>query len=135
MNKQKRIFLAGLSAAAAGTAAELIGRRAWAGSFGSQNKFPPAPAPSDPAGLPPQNSPAAPFPNPNLDPRLDPKQILQHNDSQIHEDVERLYFLAAELKAEVERTDSQNVLSLSLVQNCEQIEKLARQMKALAKGG
>jgi hypothetical protein len=133
MNKQKRIFLAGLSAAAAGTAAELIGRRAWAGSFGSQNRFPPAP--SDPAGLPPQNSPAAPFPNPNLDPRLDPRQILQHNDSQIHEDVERLYFLAAELKAEVERTDSQNVLSLSLVQKCEQIEKLARQMKGLAKGG
>ena len=83
----------------------------------------------------PQNAPATPLAGPNLDPRIDPKQILEHNDSQIHDSVEKLYFLAAQLKAEVERTNSQNVLSLAMVQKCEQIEKYAKQIKGLAKGG
>lgn len=82
----------------------------------------------------PQNAPATPLAGPNLDPRIDPKQILEHNDSQIHDSVEKLYFLAAQLKAEVERTNSQNVLSLAMVQKCEQIEKYAKQIKGLAKG-
>ena len=131
MNKQKRFFLIGLSSVVAGTVVEWFGAGTWAAS--QQSKFPVPPPPSDPAGASPQNSPASPFPGPNIDPRISTKQILEHNDSQIHEDVEKLYFLAASLKAEVEKTDSQNVLSLSMVQKCEQIEKLAKQMKNLAK--
>jgi hypothetical protein len=125
MNKQKRIFLAGLSSVAAGTVLELIATRTWAQVRST--------APLPPAGVS-QNSPAAPFPAPNIDPRVDPKAILKQNDSQIHDSVEKLYFLAAELRAEVERTDSQNVLSLIMVQKCEQIEKFAKQIKSLAKG-
>jgi hypothetical protein len=125
MNKQKRFFLAGLSSVAAGTVLELIATRTWAQARNGMPLPPPGPT---------QNSPSAPFPSPNIDPRVGPKDILKQNDSQIHDNVERLYFLAAELKAEVEKTDSQNVLSLAMVQKCEQIEKYAKQIKNLAKG-
>jgi hypothetical protein len=129
MNKQKRFFLARLSSVVVGTVAELIAMRTWAGPLGQRRGMPVAPTPSDPDGG--QNAPAG----PNLDPRIDPKQILQHNDSQIHDNIEKLYFLAAELRAEVEKTDSQVILSLAMVQKCEQIEKFAKQIKNLAKGG
>lgn len=131
MNKQKRFFLIGVSYVMFGTVAEWLGASTWGAS--QQSKFPVPPAASDPSAASPQNSPSAPFPGPNIDPRVSSKQILEHNESQIHEDVEKLYFLAASLKAEVEKTDSQNVLSLSMVQKCEQIEKLAKQMKNLTK--
>jgi hypothetical protein len=129
MNKQKRFFLARLSSVVVGTVAELIAIRTWAGPLGQRRGMPVAPTPSDPDSG--QNAPAG----PNLDPRIDPKQILQHNDSQIHDNIEKLYFLAAELRAEVEKTDSQVILSLAMVQKCEQIEKFAKQIKNLAKGG
>jgi hypothetical protein len=64
----------------------------------------------------------------------DPKQILKQNKEQIHDDVEKLYTLASELKDEVERTDSANVLSLTIVGKSEQVEKLAKQIKNLARG-
>jgi hypothetical protein len=135
MNKQKRFFLAGLSCVAVGTVAEFIAGRTWAGALATQRGMPTPPPASDPPSGMPQNAPATPLAGPNLDPRIDPKQILEHNDSQIHDSVEKLYFLAAQLKAEVERTNSQNVLSLAMVQKCEQIEKYAKQIKGLAKGG
>jgi hypothetical protein len=125
MNERKRAFLAGLTVVAAGAVVDLIATQTWA-----QVKTRGLPSPPDPA----QNSPSAPFPSPNIDPRVDPKAILKQNDSQIHDNVEKLYFLAAELKAEVEKTDSQNVLSLGMVQKCEQIERFAKQIKNLAKG-
>jgi hypothetical protein len=135
MNKQKRFFLASLSCVAVGTVAEFMGARAWAGALDRQRPMPTPPPPSDPASGPAQNAPGIPLNGPNLDPRIDPKQVLEHNDSQIHDNVEKLYFLAAQLKAEVEKTNSQNVLSLAMVQKCEQIEKYAKQIKSLAKGG
>jgi hypothetical protein len=136
MNKQKRFFLAGLSCLAVGGAADFIAGRTWAATLIRQRPITPSPpAPSDPVGGLPQNAPGSPLAGPNLDPRIDPKQILEHNDSQIHDNVEKLYFLAAQLKAEVEKTDSQNVLSLAMVHKCEQIEKYAKQIKSLAKGG
>jgi hypothetical protein len=64
----------------------------------------------------------------------DPKQMLKQNQDQIHDDVEKLYALASELKDQVEKTDSANVLSLSIVGKAEQVEKLARQIKNLARG-
>jgi hypothetical protein len=66
--------------------------------------------------------------------RPDPKQMLKQNKDQIHDDVEKLYTLASELKDEVEKTDSANVLSLAMVGKAEQVEKLARQIKNLARG-
>jgi hypothetical protein len=90
------------------------------------------PMPKLPTGVPPgydaHNDPSAGVAKP------DPKQILKQNQDQIHDDVEKLYTLASELKDQVEKTDSANVLSLSMVGKAEQVEKLARQIKNLARG-
>jgi hypothetical protein len=48
--------------------------------------------------------------------------------------VERLYDLASELKAQVEKTDSSKVLSLNLIRKAEEIEKLAHDIKTRSKG-
>lgn len=122
MNKQKRVFLAGAASLAAATIAEMMATRTWA----QASRSPTLPTPPDGSN--------SPFSTPNLDPRMNPKDLLKQNDSQIHDDVERLYYLAADLRAEVEKTNSQNVLSLAMVQKCEQIEKYAKQIKNLAKG-
>ena len=42
--------------------------------------------------------------------------------------------LAEDLKKEVDKTDSADVLSLQMVKKAEEIEKLARQIKNLARG-
>jgi len=90
-------------------------------------------APKLPPGMPPIN-------DGHNDPlgdgaaKPDPKQMLKQNKDQIHDDVEKLYALATELKDQVEKTDSANVLSLAMVGKAEQVEKLARQIKNLARG-
>ena len=63
------------------------------------------------------------------------KEILKQNKHQIEENVEQIYKLAGELKGEVEKTDAANTLSLPMIQKAEQIEKLAKQVKNLARGG
>jgi hypothetical protein len=73
-------------------------------------------------------------PNPEDLPKIDPKKILQHNQEKIQDDVEKLYALAGQLKDQVTKTDSTSVLSLPLVQKAEEIEKLAKQIKNLARG-
>jgi hypothetical protein len=73
-----------------------------------------------------------PFGGPNA--KVDMKKVLQHNQEEIHDNVEKIYGLASELKAEVEKTNSADVLSLPLIQKSEQIEKLAKQVKTLARG-
>jgi len=126
MNKQKRAFLFGLSAITVGTAAELVAAGTWARTLVAQNKFPARPTPSDPSSTDQQF--------PNLDPRIDPKQVLKQNNTQIHDNVEKLYYLAKELKAEVDENVSENVLSIAMVLKCDQIEKFAKQIRTLAKG-
>ena len=67
-------------------------------------------------------------------PKLDPKAILEANEKDINKNVERLYQLAGELKAEVEKTDSVHVLSLGMLKKAEEIEKLAKEIRSRAKG-
>ena len=67
-------------------------------------------------------------------PKVDPKQIQERNQKEIRKDVEKLFTLAEELKAEVEKTDSTSVLSLSLVQKAREVEKMAHQIANLAVG-
>jgi hypothetical protein len=62
------------------------------------------------------------------------KQMLEENNKDIRKKVERLYELATQLKAEVDKTDSAKVLSLNLVRKAEEIEKLARDIKIRSKG-
>ena len=71
----------------------------------------------------------------NDTPAPKPKDLLKQNQQQIREDVEKLYKLATELKDEVEKTDATNTLSLPMIQKAEQIEKLAKQVKNLTRGG
>lgn len=67
-------------------------------------------------------------------PKLDPKLILEANQKEIKKSVEKLYDLASELKAEVEKTDSVQVLSIAMLRKTDEIEKLAREIRARAKG-
>jgi hypothetical protein len=123
MDPQKRNFLTlVIPAAVAVHFGICLGARV-AEAQRTQNPTPPAP-------------PAVPLPTPSLPDgaKLDPKAILKKNQSQIHENVEKIYTLAGELKDEVEKTDSADVLSLPMIQKAEQIEKLAKQVKNLARG-
>ncbi len=67
-------------------------------------------------------------------PKLDPKLILEANQKEIKKNVERLYDLASELKAEVEKTDSVRVLSVVMLKKTDEIEKLAKEIRSRAKG-
>ena len=67
-------------------------------------------------------------------PKIDPKLVLEANKKEIKKNVEKLYDLASELKAEVEKTDSVQVLSLAMLRKADEIEKLAREIKSRAKG-
>jgi len=83
-------------------------------------------------GQRPQNpQPKEDDPNP---PKLDPKLILEANQKEIKKNVEKLYDLASELKAEVEKTDSVQVLSVAMLRKTDEIEKLAREIRNRAKG-
>jgi len=62
------------------------------------------------------------------------KKALEDNDKDMKKKVDRLFMLATELKAEVDKTDSSRVLSLNLVKKAEEIEKLAREIKNKGKG-
>ena|SRR5437867_2355777 len=67
-------------------------------------------------------------------PKPDPKLILEANQKEIRKNVEKLYDLASELKAEVEKTDSVHVLSVAMLRKTDEIEKLAREIRSRAKG-
>ena len=62
------------------------------------------------------------------------KTLLEQNQKELKKDVEKLYELAAQLKTEIEKTDSSAVLSVTLVKKAEEVEKLAKQIKERAKG-
>jgi len=84
-----------------------------------------------------QASPQSPFPHtrePEPPPKLDPRPLLKLNQKDIKRDVQRLFELAEELKKEVDKTNSAEVLSVSLVRKTEEIEKLAKHIRSLARG-
>jgi hypothetical protein len=91
--------------------------------------LPPPKNPPPPRGFPRdtrQDAPPIPPPDPNV--------ILKANQKTIKRDVQKLLELAEELKKEVDKTDSAEFLNLSLVHKAEEIEKLARQIRTMAKG-
>ena len=71
-------------------------------------------------------------PNPNL--KSPTKARLEENQKDIRKDIQKLFDLASQLKEQVEKTDATAVLSLAMVKKAEEIERLARQIKELAKG-
>lgn len=68
------------------------------------------------------------------EPKIDSKAMLEANQKDIKKSIERLYQLANDLKAEVEKTDSVQVLSLAMVKKAEEIEKLAKSIRSHAIG-
>jgi hypothetical protein len=67
-------------------------------------------------------------------PKVGTKTILEANQKDIKKNVERLFQLASELKTEVEKTDSVQVLSLAMLRKTDEIEKLAKEIRSRAKG-
>ena len=114
--KTRRTFLGGMlfAGAATGLAGSL--------TLSQPQEFPRKP---QPVQEPPPDNPDLPSPE---------KQMLEENNKDIRKKVERLYQLATQLKAEVDKTDSAKVLSLNLVRKAEEIEKLAHDIKNRSKG-
>jgi hypothetical protein len=92
---------------------------------------------SDPTGVS-QESGASRRTREEVDPPLpeaaSKKALLEQRQKDIKKDIEKLFDLATQLKAEVEKTDATTTLSLVMVHRAEEIEKLARQIKDSAKG-
>lgn len=66
-------------------------------------------------------------------PPPDPKLQLKENQKKIRSDADHLLELAQGLKQEADKTEQIDVLSLSLIRKAEEIEKLAKQIKGLAR--
>jgi hypothetical protein len=64
----------------------------------------------------------------------DRKVIDKQNQAEVRADVEKLYVLITELKEQVEKSDVNLTLSVSVVKKSHEIEKLAKHVKELAKG-
>jgi hypothetical protein len=69
---------------------------------------------------------------PSPDP--DPHKVLKSYDKDIKKDIQKLLELAQELKKEVDKTDSAEVLNLSMMKKAEEIEKLAKKIQSMARG-
>ncbi|HXN51440.1 MAG TPA: hypothetical protein VN943_05830 [Candidatus Acidoferrum sp.] len=59
---------------------------------------------------------------------------MQENEREFRAGVERLYQLTSELRDEVQKTVTSEVLSIRMYKRTEEIEKLAKQLKSKAKG-
>jgi hypothetical protein len=64
----------------------------------------------------------------------DRKAIDKQNQAEVKADVEKLYVLITELKEQVEKSDVNLTLPVSVVKKSHEIEKLAKHVKELAKG-
>jgi hypothetical protein len=62
------------------------------------------------------------------------RNVLQENEREFRAGVERLYQLSSELRDEVQKTATSDVLSVRMYKKTEEIEKLAKQLKSKAKG-
>jgi hypothetical protein len=83
--------------------------------------------------IPDASVPDGPLGEESAAPRRDPQELLKENQRNLRRDADHLLQLAQELKDEADKTEQTNVLSLSLVHKAEEVEKLARQIKGLAR--
>lgn len=102
----------------------------WAGTLlGKAFQFPGLPTSGQqPRGVPTDSRPFPPAP------KIDPHAVLVENQKKIKKDVNLLYELAGKLRKQVNKTDSSKILSLDLIHTAEKIEKLAKQVRELARG-
>jgi hypothetical protein len=67
-------------------------------------------------------------------PPIDRKANAKQNQAEVKASVEKLYLLVTELKEQVEKSDVNLTLPVSVVKKSHEIEKLAKHVKELAKG-
>ncbi len=95
-------------------------------------QYPPTPPPPpQPAEIP---NPAGVHPNAQASAAAK-RSRLRQEEKEFREGIERLYQLTGELREEVQKTATTDVLSMRMVKKTEEIEKLAKQLKNKAKGG
>jgi len=95
-------------------------------------QYPPTPPPPpQPAETP---NPAEIHSNPRAT-AAERRARMQQDEKEFREGVERLYQLTGELREEVQKTTTTEVLSVHMVKKAEEIEKLAKILKNKAKGG
>lgn len=91
-----------------------------------------------PQPVPSPNAPDPHFPpglnGPDLNPNTGERRVNPDDEKEIRKDVDKLYELATELKNQVEKNNSQLVLSLAFIKNAQEAEKLAKKIKNLSKG-
>lgn len=87
--------------------------------------FPDPPEPAE------KQNPAAAAPDAS---RRSARSVSQENEREFRAGVERLYQLTSELRDEVQKTITSDVLSIRMFKKTEEIEKLAKQLKSKAKG-
>jgi hypothetical protein len=114
METGRRLFLSSIAAAFSGVKAQ----------FPVQTRQGPLPRPPQ---IPDAGPPDVPVPH------RDPQEQLRENQKNLRRDADHLLQLAQELKEEADKTEQTNVLSLSLVHKAEEVEKLAKQIKGLAR--
>jgi hypothetical protein len=68
------------------------------------------------------------------DPKIAKAAMLRQNEQEFREGVEQLSLLVNELKEEVEKTPTADVLSVKMYKKAQEIEKLAKQIKNKARG-
>ena len=126
MPESRRRILAGLFGAAGVLAVDplLAGLQAPAPGSGSGRKIKVYPNGREPNAMTGIDAPSRP----------NPKAIERANQQEIRADITKLYAMVTELKEEIEKTDATATLSISVVKKAQQIEKLAKQIKGLAKG-
>jgi hypothetical protein len=93
-------------------------------------------SPQTPQPLPSPNAPGRNFPHRVGDPDPtgpDAKAIDKQNQVEIRADIQKLFAMVSELKEQIEKTDANTTLSVSVVKKAQQIEKLAKQIKDRAK--
>lgn len=88
----------------------------------------PKPSPNAPNPSVPQGLEGRGLPDKNT------KALQNESRDDIRRKVETMYALITDLRQEVSTTNTNNVLSLSVVSKAKEIEKLAKQVKDLAKG-
>jgi len=94
-----------------------------------------------PTPKPPEPRPSPNAPNPNYPPGLDgpeikgpdPKTVDKQNQVELRHDIERLYALVFVLREQMKVTDSTSTMSVTIVKQAQQIEKLAKEIKDRAK--
>lgn len=121
MDKQRRLFLRRLAPAALIAAASATVLNSALGR-NQQSSNPVHPPPINPK-------------NPAIPPifRTPTHAELRKNQQEITKDVDELFTLAQQLKRQADKSDASEELSVALIDKTEQIEKLAKKIRDLAR--